>query len=171
MTQNLLLDQFDLVWALADLHLETLSEDDFDWAPTPLTWTVRQDAAGDWRPDWADTEPDPIPVPTIAWLTWQIQWYWSVALDHMQGRPPRDRESVLWPGTGAASVSRLRELSAQWRSGLVALSAEDLLAPAAFPWPADSGRTVGHMVSWCNVELTKNVAEIGQLRLIRATSP
>jgi hypothetical protein len=116
MTQELLLDQFDLVWALADLHLGALTEDDFLWAATSLSWTVRPDTAGDWRPDWADTEPDPAPVPTIAWLTW-------------------------------------------------------LLAPAAFPWPADAGRTVGHMVSWCNVELTKNVAEIGQLRLIRAVSP
>jgi hypothetical protein len=76
---------------------------------------------------------------------------------------------VLWPGTGAAVISRLRDLSAQWRGALAELTADDLLAPAAFPWPADAGRTVGHMVSWCNVELTKNVAEIGQLRLIRAS--
>jgi hypothetical protein len=171
MTQELLLDQFDLVWALADLHLGALTEDDFLWAATSLSWTVRPDTAGDWRPDWADTEPDPAPVPTIAWLTWQIQWYWETTLDHLQGRPPRDRDTVLWPGDGAAAVARLRELASRWRAALVGLTADDLLAPAAFPWPADAGRTVGHMVSWCNVELTKNVAEIGQLRLIRAVSP
>lgn len=170
MTPEVLLDQFDLVWALADLHLTALTEDDFLWAPTPLTWTVRPDAAGDWRPDWADTEPDPIPVPNIAWLTWQIQWYWSVTLDHLQRRTPQDRESVLWPGSGAAVVAELRELSAQWRTMLVGLTADDLLAPSACPWPDNADRTVGHTVAWYTVELTKNIAEIGQLRMIRATS-
>ena len=37
---------------------------------------------GVWRPDWAEAEPDPIPVPTIGWLTWHIDWWWSVAIDH-----------------------------------------------------------------------------------------
>ena len=170
MTPGLLLDQFDLVWALADLHLTALTEDDFLWAPTPSAWTVRPDAAGDWRPDWADTEPDPIPVPNIAWLTWQIQWYWSVTLAHLQGRSPQDREAVLWPGSGAAAVTALRDLAAQWRTLLAGLSADDLLATSTCPWTAGAGDTVGHTVAWCAVELTKNVAEIGQLRLIRATT-
>ena len=30
------------------------------------------------------------------------------------------------------------------------------------------GYTVAHTVLWVNIELTKNVAEIGQLRLLRA---
>jgi hypothetical protein len=31
-----LLWQFDLTWALADLHLAALVEDDFLWEPAPL---------------------------------------------------------------------------------------------------------------------------------------
>jgi hypothetical protein len=27
-----------------------------------------------WQFDWAETEPDPVPVPTIGWLTWHIMW-------------------------------------------------------------------------------------------------
>lgn len=60
--------QFDLAWALTDLHLSALKDDDFLWEPAGLVWTVHQDTAGRWRPDWADAEPDPIPVPTIGWL-------------------------------------------------------------------------------------------------------
>jgi hypothetical protein len=87
--------QFDLAWALADLHLSALVDDDFSPAsgryphcqPAPLCWTVQPNAAGVWRPDWADAEPDPLPVPTIGWLTWHIdcppqaggapRWRWA----------------------------------------------------------------------------------------------
>ena len=55
--------QFELAWSLTELHLAALVDDDFFWEPTNLCWTVRQDEAGVWRPDWADTEPDPAPVP------------------------------------------------------------------------------------------------------------
>ncbi|HET6734828.1 DinB family protein [Mycobacterium sp.] len=161
-----LLWQFDLAWALADLHLSALVDDDFMWEPAPLCWTVRPDADGVWRPDWADYEPDPLPVPTIGWLTWHIDWWWSVTIDHLTGATPRDRTDVTWPGSGAAAVARLRELSASWREVLA--NADDLGAPSSFPWSADAGRTVAHTVLWVNIELTKNISEIGQLRLLRA---
>jgi DinB superfamily len=160
--------QFDLVWALADLHLSALSDDNVLWEPAPLCWTVRPDAAGVWRPDWADVEPDPLPVPTIAWLTWHIDWWWSVTIDHLTGVTPRDRLDVTWPGSGAAAVSRLRALATQWRELVLSLGPDDLARSSAFPWDADAGRTVAHTVLWVNVELTKNISEIGQLRLLRA---
>lgn len=163
-----ILSQFDLAWALADLHLTALDEDDMLWEPGPLCWTVRQDASGVWRPDWADVEPDPIPVPTIGWLTWHADWWWSTAIDHLTAAPPRDRTDVTWPGSGAAAVSRLRDLATHWRA---VLTTADLQRPCAFPWGADAGRTVAHTALWVNVELTKNIAEIGQLRLLRAARP
>ena len=98
-----ILFQFDLAWALADLHLAALVDDDFLWEPAPLCWTVRPDAAGVWRPDFAEVEPDPIPVPTIAWLTWHIDWWWSTTIDRVTSAPPRDRTDVTWPGTGSAA--------------------------------------------------------------------
>lgn len=156
--------QFDLAWALADLHLSALVDDDFLWEPAPLCWTVRPDASGVWRPDWADTEPDPLPVPTIGWLTWHIDWWWTVGIDHLTGASPRDRTDITWPGDGAAAVSRLRELARRWRE---LLAGADLDRPSSFPWGADAGRTVAHTALWVNVELTKNISEIGQLRLLR----
>lgn len=167
MTRDLLRWQFEFTWSLAELHLDRLAPADFLWEPGPLCWTVRQGRDGSWTPDWADAEPDPIPVPTIAWVTWHIGWWWSVALDHAQRREPREREAVTWPGP-AAAVGWLRGLHDEWCAVLDRLTDADLAAPAPFPWPADAGMTVAQMLGWLNAELMKNTAELGQLRLLRA---
>ena len=65
-------------------------------------------------------------------------------------------------------ADRVRDLAAQWRKLLADMTIEDLDAPAAFPWPADAGRSAADTALWVTVELTKNAAEIGQLRLLRA---
>ncbi|MGA5466545.1 DinB family protein [Mycobacterium sp. NPDC050041] len=159
--------QFDLVWALAELHLDALVDDDFLWEPGESVWTVRPDDDGRWRPDWADTEPEPIPVPTIGWLTWHIDWWWSVTLAHARGDAVPERTDVTWPGSGSPAVTRLHELAAGWRALLEGLGPDDLRRPSDFPWGADAGRSMIHTVLWVNVELTKNISEIGQLRLLR----
>ncbi|WAE75759.1 DinB family protein [Streptomonospora nanhaiensis] len=166
--RELLRWQFDLTWSLFEYHLERLEPGDFLWEPGPLCWTVRRGEDGVWTPDWADTEPDPVPVPTVAWVTWHIGWWWSVTLDHLRGRTPRDREDVVWPGADEA-VTWLRGLRTEWLEALDGLGTEDLDAPAPFPWPPGSGLTVAHTVAWVNAELMKNAAEIGQLRMLRAT--
>ncbi|KUI29586.1 damage-inducible protein DinB [Mycobacterium sp. IS-1742] len=166
---NHLACQFELAWALAELHLSALADDDFLWEPADVVWTVRRDDAGIWRADWAEREPDPIPVPTIGWLTWHITWWWSVTLAHLDGDEPPGRTDITWPG-GAAAVSRITELSTRWRAVLDRLTTADLEHPSAFPWGADGERTVADTVLWLHVELTKNVAEIGQLRMLRAVS-
>ncbi|MGC4896295.1 DinB family protein [Micromonospora sp. DT31] len=160
--------QFDLTWALVDYHLERLKAADFLWEPAPLCWTMRLDPAGGWRADWADTEPDPVPVPTVAWLTWHIGWWWSVATDHLRQRPVRERADVGWPGPGQETITWLRELRSEWTDGLDHLTPADLDRPAAYPWAADTGLAVAHLAGWVNAELMKNAAEIGQLRLLRA---
>ncbi len=163
--------QFDLTWSLFEHHLERLEPADFGWEPGGLTWTVRRGPDGGWTPDWADTEPDPVPVPTIAWLTWHVGWWWTTALEHLHGRPLPAREDVDWPGPGAATLSWLRDLRLRWLVLLDGLTDDALDAPTGFPWPPDSGHTAAQLVAWVNAELIKNVAEIGQLRLLRAGGP
>ncbi|SFQ55130.1 DinB superfamily protein [Amycolatopsis arida] len=162
--------QFDLTWSLLDLHLNELRPEDFRWEPAPLCWTVRPGPGGTWVPDWADSEPDPIPVPTVGWLTWHLGWWWTVTLDHAEGRVPRERTDVDWPGPGTPTVEWLRGLRRDWLAVLNRLTDADLDEPAPFPWPRDSGHTVAQMVAWVNAELMKNAAEIGQLRLLRAAT-
>lgn len=165
--RDLLTWQFELTWALARYHLDVLTEDDVLWEPAGLVWTVHRGADGRWRPDWAEVEPDPIPVPTIAWLTWHIDWWWSTALAHLRGETPPEREDVYWAGSGAAAVARLDALRDAW---VAALAEADPDRPSAYPWPADAGLTGTHLAGWVNAELMKNVAEIGQLRLLRTAS-
>jgi hypothetical protein len=46
----------------------------------------------------------------------------------------------------------------------------ELDGAGAFPPQEDPGCTVARMVAWVNSELMKNVAEIGQLRMVRAAA-
>ena len=160
--------QFDLAWSLLEHHLNRLEPGDFLWQPAPGCFTVRPTADGVWVADWADPEPDPPPNPTIAWLIWHIGWWWTVTIEHVQGRTPPDRSDVIWPGDGASAVAWLRSLRPQWLAALDLLFEADLEAIAPFPWQNNPERTVAHMVAWVNAELMKNAAEIGQLRLLRA---
>ncbi|MDO3701377.1 DinB family protein [Micromonospora sp. C28SCA-DRY-2] len=166
--RTLLRWQFDLTWALFEYHLDRLQPADFRWEPTPHCWTVRPDPDGGWTPDWADAEPDPVPVPTIGWLTWHIGWWWTVAIDRSHGRPAPPREEIRWPGPGEPTIAWLRDLRSRWLALLDGLTDADLDATAPFPWQDDPAHTVAHTVGWVNAELMKNVAEIGQLRLLRA---
>ncbi|MCI0383593.1 DinB family protein [Streptomyces sp. CNQ085] len=170
--RDLLRRQSDLTWALFEYHLERLEPEDFFWEPAPgQCWTVRPDAGGKWVPDWADTEPDPVPVPTIAWLSWHIGWWWGTASDHARGRTPRGRGDVVWPGGGKAAVEWLRGLRTHWLEVLEGITEAGMDAAAPFPWPDGAGYTVADMAAWVNSELMKNAAEIGQLRTLRAASP
>lgn len=135
--RDLLRWQFDLTWSLFEHHRDRLAPDDFLWESAELAWTMR-----DGVPDWAETEPEPIPVPTIAWVSWHLRWWWSVAIDHTQGRTPRDRTDVEWPGPHGA-VRWLRGLRDDWVSVLDTL---DLTAPSTVPhgkWlpPSSAGST------------------------------
>ncbi|MGW1189969.1 DinB family protein [Streptomyces sp. NPDC002559] len=159
--------QFDLTWSLFEYHLERIEADDFLWEPAAECWTPRPAADGTWTVDWAETEPDPVPVPTIGWLSWHIGWWWGVATDHARGRVPREREDVVWPGPGKPTVEWLRGLREDWLAALDRLTGADLEAAAAFPQQDDPRYTVAHMIAWVNAELMKNVSEIGQLRLQR----
>jgi hypothetical protein len=88
----------------------------------------------------------------------------------MAGRPPRERTDITWPGAGRPTVEWLRSLRTDWLAALVGLTDPDLDTTAPFPWPDDPEYTVADMVAWVNAELMKNVAEIGQLRLLRVAS-
>lgn len=169
--RDLLRWQFDLVWSLSRLHFDALTDDDSHWAPAAVSWTVRRGADGRWRPDFAETEPDPVPVPTAGWLTWHIGWWWSSAIAHAEGDPIPERTEVYWPGDTAAALTWLEGLRERWLGVLDRLGDAELERATSYPWPAEAGLTVAHLAAWVNGELMKNAAEIGQLRLLRAAGP
>lgn len=159
--------QFELTWSLFEVHLADLGDADFLWEAAPVSWTVREGADGVWRADFAETEPDPIPVPTIGWLTWHIGWWWSSTLSAVHGADIKPATEVPWPGSAATATAWLRSLRGEWLTYLDGLGPGELSEPAPFPWP-DRDHTVAQLLAWVNLELAKNVAEIGQLRLLRA---
>ena len=167
--RDLLRWQFDLAWSFFEYHLERLEEADFLFEPGPLAWTMHAQPDGRWTPDWAESAPDPIPVPTIAWTSWHLGWWLSSALEHSGGRAALDPLEVAWPGVGEPAVAWLRDLGAQWAAVLDALDDDTLDGAASFPWPPDAERTVADMAAWVNAELMKNAAEIGTVRLLRAS--
>ncbi|MEV1043391.1 DinB family protein [Streptomyces sp. NPDC050204] len=97
-------------------------------------------------------------------------WWWSTAIDHAQGRTPRERTDITWPGNGPATVAWLQDLRTQWLAVLDKLTDADLDAASTLPWQTPPDNTIGHVIAWLNAELMKNVAEIGQLQLIWAAS-
>jgi hypothetical protein len=156
--------QFGLTWRLAQVHLPTLTDEACLWEPTPHSWTVRHSTDGNWRADWADSEPDPVPTATIGWFTWHILWWWSGLIAAMRNEAPPPHQVVYWPGNADAVRRQLELLSTEWAEILSRLVDEDLDRPFAYPW--SEPRPLRYALAWCNSELMKNVAELGYVRLL-----
>ncbi|MCK2238842.1 MULTISPECIES: DinB family protein [unclassified Crossiella] len=162
---ELLLKQLDIAWSLFEHHLTDLDDAACLWEPAPSSWSVRPDQTGTWHADWAEPEPSPAPPTTIGWLTWHIGFWWTTTHGHVfaNGAPPR--EQITWPGTAESTITWLRGLKDTWRASLLPLTDAELDSKdrtATLPWGPDF--TLIDIAGWVTVELTKNVAEIGQLR-------
>lgn len=168
---SLLVWQLDLCWSLFSHHSAGLSDAECLWSPVSGAWTVRPDGAGRWVADWEVPEPSPVPATTIGWLTWHVGFWWTSTYEVCfgSGAAP-ERESVVWPGSAASTLSWLEAMKDAWRSSLLAVSAAELDSTertAALPF-GDSTLPLGKVAAWVNFELTKNVAEIGQTRHLYA---
>ncbi|MBP2471338.1 hypothetical protein JOF53_000210 [Crossiella equi] len=168
---DLVLRQLDIAWALFEHHQTGLDDGIALWEPGPVVWTVRPDEAGRWHADWQVPEPEPVPLTTIAWVSWHIGFWWTTTLGHcFEGGAP-EREDIHWPGTTERALAWLADLRARWSAGLRSLSEAELDSTertATLPW--GPGLTMADVAGWVVVELTKNVAEIGLLRHLHATT-
>lgn len=61
-------------------------------------------------------------------------------------------------------------ISQEMENLLSTVSDEDLLSPARTKWPFQD-RPFADVVAWVNIELTKNVSELGYARFLYATRP
>lgn len=160
---ELLLRQLDITWALFEYHLPGIDDDACLWEPAATCWTVRPDGEGGWVADFAEVEPDPVPALSIGWLTWHIGYWWTHTAEHCFGSgAPGD---IHWPGSAAATASWLGDLKDRWVADLRSVPDADLdssTRTAGLPW--GEGQTLADVAGWVNVELTKNVAEIGLVR-------
>lgn len=162
-----LLRQFDVAWGLASYHLDGLTTAECLWRPATAGLHVRQDAAGRWRADWPDHERYDLGPPSIAWTTWHIGFWWSMAIDHTFGAGTLTREAVEWPGSAELVVERIGALERQWRDIIQNATDSDLVSTARTRWPFEN-RPLGDLIGWASIELTKNAAELGYGRFLYA---
>ncbi|MEU7898099.1 DinB family protein [Nonomuraea sp. NPDC049152] len=167
---ELLLRQLDIAWTLFEYHLKDIDDSLCLWEPASNCWTVRPDGRGRWVADWEVPEPDPVPTVSIGWVTWHIGFWWTTTLGHCFGEGAPPREEIAWPGTAAAAADWLRGLKEEWRAQLLRLDDADLDSAdrTAGLWGQD--QTLAHVAGWLNVELTKNVSEIGLLRILHGAT-
>lgn len=158
--------QAHVAWTLCEYHLDGLDDAECRWEPAVGAWTVRQNGSGVWLPDWVEPEPDPPPATSIGWLTWHLGFWMSMVYDHAFGGRRLTRQDVAWPGGADAAVEWIRGCYRRWTDAVGSLTEADLDDTARGGWPYTDGRPFGYFLAWFSVELTKNAAEIGQLRTL-----
>jgi hypothetical protein len=160
----LLLSGWDDAWGRLDRRLEGLPDDEYVWEPVAGSWTVRRTDAG-WTADWADPDPDPAPVTTIAWRIWHLaSGCFADYLDRSPAGRPLEVEGAQWHGDAATALRDLRTAAAAFRDNAVAMGEDGIwepLGPAWGPYADDSwAALVVHAVD----ELAHHGAEIALLR-------
>jgi hypothetical protein len=166
-SRDYLMRQLDTAWKLATYHLDGLTTEECMWRPSAVGLHVRQAADATWIADWPEREAYDIGPPSIAWITWHICYWWSMAVNHSFGDARLSREDVRWPGSAGdvrATISRLHD---EWHAGVSMMEADGLRSSERTRWPFQN-RPFGDVVAWVNIELTKNAAEIGYARFLYA---
>ena len=78
--------------ATADVALDGLTQEEFDWEPVPGAWSVRPRSDG--RRGWGAGEivcedawppPDPLPLTTIGWRVVHLAAWTRIYTDHLFG--------------------------------------------------------------------------------------
>ncbi|WP_068156466.1 DinB family protein [Rhodococcus phenolicus] len=154
LAERTLRTQLDLIMLFADEHvLPRIDEAVVHRAPSANCVDVRR-VDGVLVADWPDESASPLPETTIAWLLWHIEWWWSNTIEVCRDGNAVGPDSHEWSG----SVDRIRTLADRWRD---VLATTNLAKPIAGLMPDDT--PLWEVAGWVNFELTKNVAEIGQL--------
>jgi hypothetical protein len=163
--RDYLVRQLETAWQLTSYHLDGLTTEECLWRPARAGLHVQPDADGAWRAEWPEHEGYDLGPPSIAWLTWHLGFWWSMALDHSFGAGTLASEQVTWPGTADGVREWIGGLHERWHAALEQLTDDDLRSPVRTRWPFRD-RPFGDVVAWANVELTKNAAEIGYARFL-----
>ncbi|WP_130014066.1 DinB family protein [Serinicoccus sediminis] len=173
-----LAEQLDFHWTHhARPRLDGLTDEEYLWEPVPGTWSARPRGAtppasvtaraggGDWLLDWADPEPTPAPVTSIAWRLGHVVVgvLGSRAHSHFGG-PPADVLAWDYAGSAAGALEQLDAAYAGWSAGVHGLDEAALqrpVGPAEGPWAAAPMLT---LVLHINREVIHHLAEVALLR-------
>ncbi|MDH3249005.1 MAG: DinB family protein [Acidimicrobiia bacterium] len=147
-----------------------LDDDEFFWEPVDDMWSVRLTPDG-WQADWADPDPSPPPVTTIAWRMWHIA---VDALDSYSGRAFGSSGTRLsgreWVGTAVEAKRLTAAAFDTFAAGFAAIGDEGLSRKLGDAWTHFAEATHLDLFLHAQREVTHHSAEIALLRdLYRAT--
>jgi hypothetical protein len=161
---TVLLEALDNGWSSLVERTADMSDDEYAWEPVPDAWAVRAHDGG-WFADWADPDPVPAPVTTIAWRCWHI------AVDCLESYSARlfgDRgtglEGTAWVGDWSAARGMLGASWAVFRSGVAGWSDEQLLVPLGPSWGPFANHARIDLALHALREVVHHGAEIALLR-------
>lgn len=146
--------------------LDGLTEAEALWLPAKESWTVRENEAGLWIPDWIEPEPPSLPPTSIAWIQRHVIWWWSTVIDRSFGEGTLERHNVTWPGSSQA-MTIINDLKTAWFERLEELTDAELSSSELTKWPYPD-RPFAIVADWVSIEFMKNVAE---MCLLRHSSP
>ncbi len=159
-----LLDAMDNAWEPVSARLSGMSESEYAWQPVAECWTVRTHG-GHWLADWADPDPDPAPVTTIAWRTWHVA---VDSLDSYSERLFGVRGTGLtgtnWVGTWREAEPLMAAAFDVYRRGVAGWTDKTLLAPLGAQWGPFAHHTHLDLALHAIRELIHHLAEIALLR-------
>lgn len=155
-------------------RLEGLTDEEYFWEPVPGSWSVRprgtgtaplQVGGGDFTIDFAQPEPQPAPVTTIAWRFGHILvGVLGGRLEAHFGGPPVSYEAYEYPGSAGAALEQLDGMYAHWSGAVSALSLDELasaVGPAEGPF---AEAPMAALVQHINREMIHHLAEVALLR-------
>jgi len=145
-------------------RLEGLTLDEYFWEPVPHAWTVRH-VDGGWVADWADPDPEPAPVTTIAWRLWHVA---SDCLADYLSRSsvprPVGTTGTQWYGDVEPALRDLRSAVDAFRSHMTGLGEDGIREPLGPDWGMYAHQTWAELVVHATDEVAHHGAEIALLR-------
>jgi hypothetical protein len=141
-----------------------IGEDEFFWEPVDNMWSVRLTPDG-WQADWADLDPEPAPVTTIAWRMWHIA---VDALDSYSLRAFGTSGTTLsgrgWVGTAIEAIDLTATAFDTFAAGYEAIGEEGLGRELGDAWTHHADATHLDLFLHALREVTHHSAEIALLR-------
>jgi hypothetical protein len=156
---------YDDAWERLDRRLAGLGNAEYLWEPVTGTWTVRPRDDGSWSADWAEPEPDPAPVTTIAWRTWHLGS--DCLADYLDRSPagrPLPTAGRAWHGTAGAALADLRTAAAAFRAAMSDLGEDGMWQQLGPAWGPYAESTWAALLVHATDELAHHGAEIALLR-------
>lgn len=157
-------EALDNAWDPLLRRCEGMADAEYLWQPVAGSWTVHAHDGG-WRVDWADPDPTPAPVTTIAWRCWHL------AVDCLDsysarlfGRSGTGLTGTEWVGDWAAARSLLAESWSVFRAGVVGWDDDALMQRLGPAWGPFANHAHLDLVHHAVREIVHHGAEIALLR-------